>query len=127
MMKKILKRITVIIMVLSMVFATACSKDGSKDKSSRRDRDKEEKSEKEETNVGGLSVTLDGDLELNLKDDIGSLIKQVCDHDGCVLHAIRNFALEADENGNIYQSDKTSLEIRDDKDVYFFVNAFKKR
>lgn len=133
MMKKVLKRITVIIMVLSMVFATACSKDGSKDKSSRRDRDKDEKSENEEksgkeekTDNGGLSVTLDGDVELNLKDDIGSLIKQVCDHDGCVLHTIRNFALEADENGNIYQSDKTSLEIRDDKDVYFFVNAFKK-
>lgn len=132
-MKKILKRITVIIMVLSMVFATACSKDGSKDKSSRRDRDKDEKSENEDksgkeekTDNGGLSVTLDGDVELNLKDDIGSLIKQVCDHDGCVLHAIRNFALEADENGNIYQSDKTIQEVKDDKEVYFFVSASKK-
>ena len=126
-MKKMLKRIAVIVFVFSMVLATACSKDGSKKESGRKDRDKEEKSGKEEkTDNGGLSVTLDGDVELNLKDDIGSIIKQVCDHDGCVLHAIRNFALEADENGNIYQSDKTSLEIRDDKDVYFFVNAFKK-
>ena len=125
-MKKMLKRIAVIVLVFSMVLATACSKDGSKKESGRKDRDKEEKSGKEEkTDNGGLSVTLDG-VELNLKDDIGSIIKQVCDHDGCVLHAIRNFALEADENGNIYQSDKTSLEIRDDKDVYFFVNAFKK-
>lgn len=125
-MKKMLKRIAVIVLVFSMVLATACSKDGSKKESGRKDRDKEEKSEKEEkSDNGGLSVTLDG-VELNLKDDIGSIIKQVCDHDGCVLHATRNFALEADENGNIYQSDKTSLEIRDDKDVYFFVNAFKK-
>ena len=125
-MKKMLKRIAVIVFVFSMVLATACSKDGSKKESGRKDRDKEEKSEKEEkSDNGGLSVTLDG-VELNLKDDIGSIIKQVCDHDGCVLHATRNFALEADENGNIYQSDKTSLEIRDDKDVYFFVNAFKK-
>ena len=119
-MKKMLKRIAVIVLVFSMVLATACSKDGSQKESGRKDRDKEEKSDN-----GGLSVTLDG-VELNLKDDIGSIIKQVCDHDGCVLHATRNFALEADENGNIYQSDKTSLEIRDDKDVYFFVNAFKK-
>ena len=124
-MKKILKRITVITIVLSMVFATACSKNKSKEESSRADRNKEEKSEKEETNVGGLSVTLDG-VELNLKEDIGSIIKQVCDHDGCVFHAIRNIGLEADENGNIYQSDKTLLEIKDDKDVYFFINAFKK-
>ncbi|MBR4776589.1 MAG: hypothetical protein IK007_03130 [Lachnospiraceae bacterium] len=124
-MKKTMKKFVILVLVLSLVFITACSKDKSEETSGRRKSSKDDKTEKEDKDEG-LYIVLAKDVKLDLKDDIGNIIKQVYDNNGCVIHAATNKVLEVDEKGNIIQSDKTAIEAKEGKDFFLFVSATKK-